>query len=115
MSVFDSLSDTTDKATSIGERYVKTSHQYLMLKIFQQVTLSMSLFAKVMLIGVLLFVGLIFSSVALAMAIGDAVGNIATGYILVGGIYMILAIIVYMLRTKINTLIIKKIGKNFFT
>ena len=51
MSVFESLNNTTDKATDIGERYIKASHQYLRLKIFQQLTSSVSLMAKVLIIG----------------------------------------------------------------
>lgn len=115
MNVFDALNDTTDKATNIGERYIKASHQYLKLKIFQQLTLTMSLLAKVLIIGGMMFVGLVFSSVALAMEIGDALNSLALGYLVVGSIYVALAILLYFVRTKINNLIIKKTGQNFFT
>lgn len=114
MSVFDSLNHTTDKATNIGERYFKTSHQYLKLKIFQQLTLSMSLLAKVFLIGGAFFVGVVFCSVALAIVLGNAFNSVGLGYLSVGAIYMVIAIILYVKRTMINKVIIKKIGLNFF-
>ena len=34
MSVFENLHNTTDKATDLGEKYIKTSRQYFRLKIF---------------------------------------------------------------------------------
>ena len=114
MSVFDSLNSTTDKATDIGERYIKTSHQYLKLKIFQQLTFTMSLAAKALLIGSLLFVGMIFCSIALAIGLGNEFDSLALGCLSVSAIYIVLAILIYIMRGKINKVIIKQIGKNFF-
>ena len=51
MTVFESLNNTTDKATDTAERYVKTSKDYLKLKIFQQLTISISLVSKFAVIG----------------------------------------------------------------
>ena len=115
MSVFDSLNNTTEKVTDIGERYIKTSHRYLKLKIFQQLTLTLSLAAKVLLIGGLLFVGLIFCSIAAAIELGEAFNSLALGCLTVSGFYIALAIIIYTLRGHLNKIIIKNIGQTFFT
>ncbi len=56
MNVFESLNETSNKAVDIGEKYVEASHQYLKLKIFQQLTGAMSLFGKMLLIGSFLFI-----------------------------------------------------------
>ena len=47
MSVFEDVNHTASKVSHIGERYIRASHQYFRLKIFQQLTLSLSLVAKV--------------------------------------------------------------------
>ncbi|MBV7267852.1 hypothetical protein [Winogradskyella luteola] len=114
MSVFDDLNTTTDKASGIGERYIKTSHQYIKLKIFQQLTLSFSILSKVLVIGGFAFFGIIFLAVALAIKLGNVFNSIMLGYLAVGIIFMGIALIIYILRSKINKLIIKTFSSKFF-
>lgn len=114
MSVFENINNTTEKATNIGERYIKSSHQYFKLKIFQQLTLSLSLMAKILAVGVFLFAGLVFLSVAASIELGEVVGSYSQGFLLVGLIYIVLAVLIYILRAKFNTFIIKKAGSSFF-
>ncbi|MBU2919890.1 hypothetical protein KO504_00925 [Winogradskyella psychrotolerans] len=114
MSVFDDLNHTASKVSHIGERYVKASHQYFRLKIFQQLTLSLSLVTKVLAVGSLLFAGLVFLSIAAALEIGNALNSYALGFLIVGVAYVILSLIIYKLRTKFNSFIIKKVGLKFF-
>ncbi|GGW60759.1 hypothetical protein DFQ11_102639 [Winogradskyella epiphytica] len=114
MSVFEDMSSTTGKASDIGERYIRASHQYLKLKVFQQLTLSLTLMTKVLAIGSFLFAGLVFLSIAGALKLGNSLGSFSLGFLLVGLIYLVLAIIIYMLRTKFNYYIIKKVGNKFF-
>jgi hypothetical protein len=114
MSVLDSFNKTTNKVVDIGERYMKASHQYFELKIFQQLTLSISLFIKILLIGSFLFVGLLFCSVALALELGRSFASPALGCIAVGCIYLFIAFIFFIVRKKINKTVIKTVGKNFF-
>ncbi|NRD22767.1 phage holin family protein [Winogradskyella litoriviva] len=115
MSVFEDINYTTDKASHIGERYIKASHQYFRLKIFQQLTMSLSLMTKVLVVGSFLFAGLVFLSVSGAMIIGQSIGNYWIGFLVIGLIYFVLALIIYKLRAKFNTIIIKKVGQNFFS
>ncbi|MBF8150770.1 hypothetical protein ITJ86_12735 [Winogradskyella sp. F6397] len=114
MSVFDDINQTTSKASHIGERYIRASHQYFRLKIFQQLTLSLSLVTKVLAIGSLLFAGLVFLSIAAALEIGDALDSFALGFLIVGFVYVLLSVIIYLLRAKFNTMIIKRVGLKFF-
>ena len=114
MSVFEDINYTTEKASHIGERYVKASHQYFRLKIFQQLTLSLSMATKVLIVGSFLFAGFIFMSIAAAIELGNTVNSVALGFLLVGLIYVVLSVIFYLLRGKFNTYIIKKVGLKFF-
>src|SRR5690606_11142551 len=115
MNVFDSIGETTDKATDIGETYFKASHQYLRLKIFQQLSLSVSMVTKLVVISAFLFLGLVFCAVAAAMAIGEALENILFGYLIVGAFFMFIAILIYWSRAIINIIVLKKIGNKFFS
>ncbi|NRD20497.1 hypothetical protein HNV08_10600 [Winogradskyella eckloniae] len=114
MSVFEDINQTTEKASNAGERYIKSSHQYLRLKIFQQLILSLSLMAKVLAVGSLLFAGLVFLSVAGAMELSRLLQSHSLGFLLMGLIYIAMAILIYLFRAKFNSLIIKKVGPNFF-
>jgi len=114
MSVFDDVNQTTNKASDIGERYIKTSHQYFRLKIFQQLTLSFSMIVKAVIVGTLSYLALLFFSIALVVVLSNALDSIVVGCLIVGLIYLVLALIMYMLRSKINKFVIRKIGSKFF-
>ena len=44
MDIVDSIRETNKKATSLGEKYLKTSCEYYKLKIFQQLSISVGMF-----------------------------------------------------------------------
>ncbi|GGG58342.1 hypothetical protein [Bizionia arctica] len=115
MNVFESLGQSTDKATDIGEAYFKASSQYLKLKIFQQITLSVSFITKLVAVSMLVFLGLIFCAIAGAMAIGEILENLLLGYLIVGGSFLLIGIILFMSRAFINKLVLQKIGSKFFS
>ncbi len=112
--IFESINNTSDKAVDIGEKYLKDTQEYYRLKIFQQLTVTVSMIAKVLVIGGLLFIGLIFLAVAAALAIGELVGNTALGYVIVSVAFFIIGLIVYLKRSFINHKIISKFSPKFF-
>ena len=112
--IFESINNTSDKAIDIGEKYIKDTQDYYKLKIFQQISSSVSLVAKVMIIGGLLFIGLIFLAVAAALAIGKYLDNVALGYVIVAGFFIVVSLIVYLTRSSINHKIIAKLSPKFF-
>ncbi|MFL0353706.1 hypothetical protein [Xanthomarina sp. GH4-25] len=115
MSVFESLGETTDKATDIGETYIKASHQYLKLKVFQQLTLSVSMIMKLFAISVFVFTGFVFCAVAAAIAIGEVLNNMLLGCLIVGAIFILIGLFIYIGRAIINKIVIQKIGLKFFS
>ena len=113
MSVFENLHNTTDKATDLGEKYIKTSRQYFRLKIFQQVSFSISLFAKLFAIGSLLFIAFLFLAIYSALAIGSLFNNPAYGFLIVAGIFILLGLLMYLLRKSLETLVIRTLSEKF--
>ncbi|SFZ89882.1 hypothetical protein SAMN05428642_101616 [Flaviramulus basaltis] len=114
MRLVDSINDTNSKAKEVGEKYLKTSYEYYKLKIFQQLTISVSLVFKAFAIGALLLLGIVFLAIALAILIGESLDNYALGFLWVGFIFLILSLIVFLFRKHLNNLIIKKLSKTFF-
>jgi len=98
----------------IGEKYLKDTQEYYKLKIFQQLTVSISMVAKVLVIGGLLFIGLIFMAVAAALAIGDWLDHVALGYVIVSVLFFIVGAIIYYKREFISHKVISKLSPKFF-
>ncbi|TYB77079.1 hypothetical protein [Bizionia myxarmorum] len=114
MNVFETISDTTGKMADSGETYIKKTQEYLKLKVFQQLTVSVSLVVKALAVGGLFGIGLLFLAFAAALAIGKWLENEALGYLIVGGVFLILTLIIYLSRSAINNMIIKRFSSKFF-
>lgn len=114
MSVFESLNETSNKAKDIGERYVESSRQYVRLKTFQQATVALSLLGKIILIGSILFSAFLFFSISLALALGNWLDSMVWGTCIVGGLFLLTAGIIYVLRHRIDNVFIQKMSRNFF-
>ena len=115
MGIIDSINKTNKKAAAVGEEFLNKSYDYYKLKIFQQITISVSLVFKVLAIGSILLFGLVFLSIAAAFKISDLVNSYAIGFAIVGAIYIIISIIIFLLRKYINNTIIKSLSKPFFS
>ena len=115
MGIIDSINETNKKAAEVGEEFLNKSYDYYRLKIFQQITISVSMVFKVLAIGSILLFGLVFLSIAAAFKISDIVNSHAIGFALVGGIYIIISLIIFLLRKHINNTIIKSLSKPFFS
>ncbi|WP_228852131.1 hypothetical protein [Aegicerativicinus sediminis] len=114
MALFDSIEETSKKAADLAEGYLKTSRAYIRLKVFQQLTISISLIAKTVLIGGLLLAGAIFIAIALVILIGEWLGNMAWGCVVVAILFLLAGFIAYTQRAKIDSIVIKKMSPKFF-
>ncbi len=114
MSVIKSLNQTSEKAVDIGESFYRKTQEYYKLKIFQQLTLTISMFCKIALIGSLLLLSLIFFSVSGTIALANVLDNTILACLIIAIGLIVVAGIVYLLRKKVETFIIRKTAKNFF-
>lgn len=114
MNIFESINDTSGKMTDAGKNYLKKTEEYYKLKIFQQISVSLTLITKALVIGALLFVGLFFLAFSLALAIGEWLNSLALGYLIVAGLFIIATIVAYYKRHLINQIIIKSLSSKFF-
>lgn len=114
MSVFNSISETTDKATDIGEKYYHASRQYFKLKLFKKVASIVSIVTKLVIVGLLALAAVLFLAVSAAIAIGQELENVALGYLIVGGFLLLLTIITLSLGNVIDGKILKNLSDKFF-
>ena len=114
MGIIESINKTTDNIADSGETYLKKSQEYYKLKIFQQITISISVVAKVLIIGGLLFSALFFMAFAAALAIGDWLDNLALGYLVIGSFFVVFVLLAYLKRNIINDKVVQALSKKFF-
>ncbi|WP_298532541.1 hypothetical protein [uncultured Algibacter sp.] len=115
MGVIDSINETNRKAAEVGEKFLNKSYDYYKLKIFQQITISVSMVFKIFAIGGIIFIGLTFLSIAAAFKISDITHSNTIGFLIIGVVYLLISLIVFLLRKHINNFIIKSLSKPFFS
>ena len=71
-------------------------------------------FAKVILVGAFAFLTLLFLSLAVSIALGEVFNNYLYGFLTVGLVYFLLAIIGYALKDKLNKPILRIFSKYYF-
>jgi len=109
-----SLGETNKKAIDISEKYLNTSYEYYKLKIFQQLTITISMVFKAILIGSFLAIGLFFMALGLALFIGEALGNYTQGFIIVGLIFLFLSFMALLLKKRVNDFVVSILSEKFF-
>lgn len=114
MGLVNSINETNEKAAEVGEIYLKKSYKYYKLKFFQQLSVSVSMVFKALIIGGFLFTFIFLASIALALQIGETTKNYPYGFFMVSLFFLVLAIIGYFLKNIVNKIIIKKLSKKFF-
>ncbi len=115
MNVFESIGEKADRATEIGEAYLKTSHQFFKLKLFQQLAFSVSMVAKLIFIGSFIILGIIFGAVAGAISLGKLFNSLPLGYLTVAGIFFLLGFLLFATRKTINRYVLEKMSLKFFS
>lgn len=114
MNIIDSLNQTSDKAFDVGEEYYKKTQEYYKLKIFQQLTSSIGMFCKVAAIGSILFIALTVLVVAGIIALGAYLESMVLSCLVIAGVLLLVGMLTYRYRRRIDTMVIQKISKQFF-
>lgn len=99
------------------EQYVLTSVELYKLKALQKVAEVATSLITSFLLAIFGLLFLLFVSIGLAVYLGEVMGRIHYGFMIVAGIYLLFSIIVYILRAqvlkdKVNTFIVRKIFKD---
>lgn len=98
---FEKIKENTDELQDRAKEYIDANIAYYKLYGFKIAMKSTTLMLKLFLLGVMLVIVTLFFSIALALAIGYGLDNFAYGFLIVGGIYLVLAILVFYVQDKI--------------
>ncbi|SEL01626.1 phage holin family protein [Maribacter orientalis] len=115
MGIIDSLNETSNKAIDVGEVYYKKTQEYYRLKVFQQLTMTTGMLLKMAVIGGLGFLALIFLTVAGIIYLGNILESMVAACLIAGALFIVLLIIAYIFRRKIDNMLVKKLSVKFFS
>ena len=98
---FEELKEHTEEIQDQAQAFFETNLAYYKLWGFKVAMKSTTMILKFTLIAICLGMVLLFSSVAGALAIGNFLGSYPYGFMIVGGIYLVLSGILFLIKDKI--------------
>ncbi|MGJ8716250.1 MAG: phage holin family protein [Maribacter stanieri] len=99
--------------TEVGS-YIEHSDEYYRLKIFKVLSKNVTGLLKCILIGVSSLFALLFVSFAACLWLSEVMNSYFSGFILVAGFYILIAILLYLFREQLNRPVLKKLSKYYF-
>jgi uncharacterized membrane protein len=111
---FDELKQDLMEAEADVRSYMESSDEYLRLKIFKVLMRSVTSGVQFMLIGIGVVFALLFLSFAASLALSEALDSYYTGFMIVAGFYVVIGILLYVFREKLNAPILRNFSKHYF-
>jgi hypothetical protein len=112
---FDQLKERVDEIQDNAKAYLDSSIAYYKLWGFKVAMKSTTLILKFILISICLLIFLLFASIAGAFALGEVMNSYALGFLSVAGIYLVFAILLFLIKDKIvEGPILQKFSDIFF-
>jgi hypothetical protein len=112
---FEELKENVDSVQENTKAYIETSLAYYKLLGFKVAMKSTTLMVKFFLIAFCLTIVLLFISISGAFLLGDIFNSYPLGFLCVAGIYMVLALLLFLVKDKIvEGPILEKFSEIFF-
>ncbi|WP_209401223.1 phage holin family protein [Pseudozobellia sp. WGM2] len=111
---FEEIKENFSEAEASAKSYVDSSAQFYKLKGFKVMMKAIVIFAKIALVSVMLLLALLFLSASTAFWVGEALDSNALGFLVVGGFYILVGLILFLLRQRLNKPLLKKFSEFYF-
>ena len=112
---FEEPKENTDAIQENAKAYIDSSIAYYKLWGFKVAMKSTTLMLKFFLIALCLMIVLLFISIAGAMALGQLFDSYPLGFLAVAGVYLVLALLLFLVKDKIvEGPILEKFSEIFF-
>ena len=111
---FEELKENLSEVDSNVRSYIESSMEYYQLKSFKILMKSITTLTKMVMIGAIVIIVILFLSFAASYGIGDALDNTAYGFLIVGVSYVLIGFIIYLLRHKVDKPLLKKFSEYYF-
>ena len=112
---FEELKENVDSIQENAKAYLESSISYYKLWGFKVAMKSTTMILKFFLISICLMIFLLFISIAGAIALGEMMASYPIGFLIVAGIYLVLALLLFLVKDKIvEGPILEKFSEIFF-
>jgi hypothetical protein len=112
---FEEIKENAEDLKKQTIELIEANVKYYKLWGFKLLMKSTTMMLKIFLLAIMLLIVTIFFSIALALGIGYALDNMAYGFLIVGGIYLIVSLLVYYGQDKlVEGPILSRFSKMFF-
>jgi cytochrome c biogenesis protein CcdA len=98
---FEELKENTEGIRENTKAYIETTMAYYKLKGFKKAMKTVAFAVKAFLIVLCLTFVLLFVSIAGAIFLGNYLHSYIYGFLIVAGVYLILAVIIYSIKDKL--------------
>lgn len=115
MSLKEDIKNNFSEIKSEARGFFETNLDYYQLLGFKISSRALALMFKIFALTLFLSLSLLFLSFAAAFAIGDCLESNMLGFLIIGGVYIILTLVIYIFRKSlIDIPILKKFSDIFF-
>ena len=112
---FQNLKENTEEVQEQAKAYFESSLNYYKLHSFKTAMKTTTLLVKFTLIMLCFSMVLMFCSIAAALAIGNYLGSLTYGFLIVAGVYLVFTGLFYLLKGKfMEGPILEKFSEIFF-
>ncbi len=111
----EEITENLEKIQENTKAYLDKSMAYYKLWGFKVAMKSTTLALKFFLIAICLMIVLLFVSIAGALSLGQILGSYTFGFLIIAGIYLVLAMLLFLIKDKIvEGPILEKFSEIFF-
>lgn len=111
---FEELKENLSEVDSNVRSYIESNIEYYQLKSFKILMKSITSLTKMVMIGAIVLLVILFLSFAASYSIGEALDNTAYGFLIVGFFFILVGLIIYFLRHKVEKPLLNKFSKYYF-
>jgi hypothetical protein len=112
---FEELKENTEAVQENSKAYLESSLAYYKLWGFKVAMKSTTLLLKFFLITLCLSIVVLFVSIAAAFTLGNLWGSYSLGFLCIAGIYLVLALLLFLVKDKIvEGTLLEKFSEIFF-
>lgn len=94
--------------------YLEKSEEYFKLKVFKIFMRTIASFAQTLFVGTIMLMALMLLSLAASFGIGNALDSTFQGFLIVGLCYVIVGILCYIFRDKLNAPLLRRFSGYYF-
>ncbi len=110
-----SISDNFKEFSAATQDYIESSVNYHKLDLYKKLVKLLVSASYSLILGFVLLIALLFLSVAACIYIGNQLDSVPAGYLIVGCFYIVIMIILaFTLKSKLQIIILKKTSKQLF-